>query len=405
MADTILGSLRGASSSFNSGAKQVVDLFGKRGYVSTGDKAFELIQENNDNVSFGNKIYFTVKNQPAGTYMGSPWLQFDVNDPSIGNYNKDGALGFISHVRMLHGKNVLLDYDYDAPMNLILRTMDNDRAAQYFNAATSGQSPVAAGGVFCVPLPTFYSNLINMSPATVPMAEPLPLDVPGEIKFEITLRPAADVVASGGTAGTLNSVEFVYPLYVDAAPKASGPDYFYKSIAWIQDTGSVAMTTATSTTNNMVNFGANVRRLLIAPRTQTNLNTNNSYFDVEDLTALQIRINTKEYINWSDPDDTVFRMLNLLLSDVPNYGDVVDAGAASINHGATIDFCIDPADAFSYSSSLNTIDTTKPIQVVATQASGATCDLFVVAEIDSIYKKDRSGYYYRDDAGGGVKPQ
>lgn len=387
MSDITIRSAGAVTEKFIKLASENVDLLRSTGYIASENAGREWVEMTQTGTPvWGQTLYWLLNTGAGAGFCGDQYLRIVLPAPAAGNYSSNPGFDAIGRVVVRHGGQTVMDYDYKLVMQLLLKTMEPDRAQALLYGANLGDSTPGAATYFA-PIPTFWSRLLAFREGFV---KPLALNaLNGELSIEITLNSAAGMTASGATV-TANptSITLVYEKMYDGNYNVGNSDpNIYKSISWLTEKGVSTAASGVSTSLNFTTFQGHLTKLLVAPMLVSDVDTAHNYFTSQSISYLELSVNGKLYLRQSDTTTGAESLIRSILFVDENMGNpLIGAGAASLGIPVLIPFSLDCNSPFSYTGSLNTLSNNSPLGLLITQTNGAACYIYMIAEIDVIYE-------------------
>lgn len=247
---------------------------------------------------------------PASGLLGDVFIEIILGATSGGNYAAYVGIQLMQQIRILHGSNELHNYEYSAVANLQHARMKDEVVNRILTAAGGSASGSAR---------TVYAPIYGLACSWVhpdnEFPAPFPLNLSKEsLTIEVTLRSIANVLASGGSGGSLTNAKLVYYEYIvpDAERLRISKDLnnikFYLP-DW-QTLSKSTVATATLTTIDLSGIQGSIRSLGLPLVSVANQDTNHNYILNSPIDSMELKIDgtsiyVTEYVNESIIEETI----------------------------------------------------------------------------------------------------
>lgn len=221
---------------------------------------------------------------PQNALLGEPYLVCSLGALAAGNYANYPGLNLIRQLELKSNSQTIQQFDMDAAMVEVL-----SRASAEFSdlvADVTGGTGFASGD-FVVPLPVFWSQMMDFDQAPVPLNTNL---VNSKMQLVVNVRGVNDIKLTASTAPSasftcvLKFKKFSVDSKLAALHLSERPSWLYKGYDFKTLTNKT-VATATSTEYDLSAVKGSVAAWCLLLRSSANL-ANNQRFDLEDLTRV-----------------------------------------------------------------------------------------------------------------------
>lgn len=235
-------------------------------------------------------------NLPLEGHIIDVCLQMNLGALSSGNYCKYPGMALITQVQLLHGSEVLHQYDYREVMSACLSLLNNSEKDTVLKAA--GGTSFASGNC-TVPIPLFFNRW--MSKKNIPMPAFPAHKLKSKLKLKLTLDTAANVAASGSTAGTPTITGNFILTY--GYTEFAGEDFPYLSY---DPESKIGTTIATATATDVICDGVvgNIAHIVPIIKKVSDYTTAHDYFQNYDCDVIKLQVNSDKQYFESDESTT-----------------------------------------------------------------------------------------------------
>lgn len=305
-------------------------------------------------------------------------IEVSLGATSGGNYSPNMATQYISNVKVEHGSNELHNYAYAPVYEYISSKWSNERKTR--TQLASGGSASGSAVVGYTPLFAFFTSWRH--PAN-DIPSPLPLVCCKGDVFVVTLtnRGVANILASGGSGGSLTSLRLVYwELVVDSSAidviskKMQSGKWKYFSMDW-QTPSSSTVATATLTTLDLSGLQGDLKALAISVKLASDESTNHNYYINKAWTAGELKADDQSLYKFSTSNERIF---DDLVFNKSKWGADSTNGVCD-----TIEFDR-RSDDHSYSGSFPT-SASKKLTLDVTHALGANANVYPCGVFNRYY--------------------
>lgn len=229
-----------------------------------------------------------------GSLVGDTLLETSLGATGGGNYAPFPAAAIITNVRISHGSNELHNYLFRGYWQFLQSIVPNEMKSRF--QAAAGASGAGAAVVGYAPIGTFWSSFKHEK-NDFPV--PLPLNASSTyMLFEITLDTIANILASGGSGGSLVSSTLIWwEFIVDGveagkiATLVQGPEWNRYGYDWQTVANTTVATGASAPTPlDLSGLQGDIKELIISPVTSTNWDTNHSYFTTANIVYADLQV-------------------------------------------------------------------------------------------------------------------
>jgi hypothetical protein len=243
----------------------------------------------------GDTLIFQI---PPTGMLTDCFLEIGIAVTGGGNWSANVGLNYPSRVRLLHGGQELHNYEYSAVTQVKLGRMPIEQSARVYTAA-GGAAAATARRVYA-PL-WLPGSSFGHKEGDVPT--PLPLFMSTEsLQLEVDTRTVANILASGGSGGSITSVKLVYFEWIvqdEEKQRVKGQPWK----AYVEDYVTLSQTsvaTATLTTIDLSGLKNSLKSIGLPCVSVANADTNHNYvlnsnFDSSELLADGQRLYFSEY--------------------------------------------------------------------------------------------------------------
>lgn len=249
--------------------------------------------------SGGDTAIFSI---PPTGFLGDAYLEFVMAATSSGNYAANFGLSLPNRVRLLHGGQEIVNYEYSSVTQLCFSRIKGEEVARYYTGAGGAASGTARTVYAPLALPggSWFHRKNEFT-------TPLPLFLTSEaLSLEVDLRTVATVIASGASGGSITSVKLVYYEWIVSdlekqriKAQADSWKYFISDFTTLSQT---SIATATLTTVDLTGFKNSIKSIGLPMVSVANQDTNhnfvlNSNFNSCELRCDGVRLYFTEYVN------------------------------------------------------------------------------------------------------------
>lgn len=373
MASKIINSqLRHSMAKFAQNAQMAVDPLFPAGHASVQSPVVYERKEIDITSKVGFGSSFTQR-LPQQDYIGECYLEVKVSQ-SAGSEQMCEYPGLAFLERMtLKNTTTIQEYDLLPVYEYMLNKMRNEqRDTIYEVVGGTAFVPSVGGDSFLVPIPVFWSKLMDRS------NEPLPAHILNSpVELECRVRSKVDLLQAGATAGNfaLVSVKLRFIQYETSDTQLSShlsqrDAYNFKTFDF-QTISNNIVQSGSKTKLDLTAFDGDLSHLQISCQTQANRDTNKYYFRNEDIDELILNFDGNEYSRLESDKQMTYEHLVL-------YGGHGNHSAANKNETYIMSFGIDIQDPRAYSGSLNTNDL-NALHLDVTHSVGSACYVDVMA--------------------------
>lgn len=239
---------------------------------------------------------------PPTGFLGDCFLEIGLAATGGGNWAANVGLAYPNRVRMLHSGQELVNYEYSAVSQVKFSRMRQEAVNRVYTA--SGGAAAGTARRVYAPLWLPGSSLGHRDDE---FTTPFPMFLSGEaIQLEIDTRTVANILASGGSGGSISSVKLVYfEWIVSDLEKQRIKSQSNEWKLFIEDyvtLNQTSVATATLTTIDLTGFKNSLKSVALAMVSVANADTNHNYvlnsnYDSVELLADGQRLYFSEYTN------------------------------------------------------------------------------------------------------------
>lgn len=247
---------------------------------------------------------------PPTGFLGDCYLEFVMAATSGGNYAANFGLALPQQIRFTHGGQDIVNHEYSAVLQVIFSRLNAEKVARFYNAAGGAASGTARTVYAPLVLPgSSWFHKENTFPCPLPMfltTESLQLDV--------DLRTVANVLASGGSGGSITSVKLVYYEYIvsDLEKKRiqAQADSWKLFVADFSTISQTSVATATTTTIDLSGLKNSLKSIGLPMVSVANQDTNHNYVLNSNFNSCELRADgtslyKTEYVNEGIMDEMI----------------------------------------------------------------------------------------------------
>lgn len=321
----------------------------------------------------------------SGGLIGDTWLEIVLGATSGGNYTKNMGTQIVSIVEIKHGGEELHNYYYRDAFEYMSTCWLNERKTEM--QLISGGA--AAGSAVTTEVPVFafwcsWQHDRNEFPPPLPL-----LNAKADLDVEVTLRAIADILASGGSGGSLTSMTLRYvEFYVGDADRTNienalgGWNRYAYDIQKGPATATVA--TATSTDIDCSSVKGDIKELLIHTKLVSDVDTNHDHYINKNLTNLELKLDGETKYKFDSSNNR--RMHNQLFNTSKVGRDSTNGCADCINFSRA-------KDAHTWCGAVNSSSYNK-LTLSVTHALGANAYVTIVPVRNVLYQFQQ-GFFKR----------
>ncbi len=231
---------------------------------------------------------------PSHGMIGDLIAEVSLGATGGGNYAPFPAAALITNVRIAHGGNELHNYPYRPFWQFLQSLSPNELKTRFQNAA--GASGAGAAVIGYAPIGAFWTSFKHEK-NDFPV--PLPIMASSQyLQVEITLDTIANILASGGSGGSLTTMNLLYWEFIVDGSKAAaiinsvqGKDWNRYGYDWqVVPATTVATGTSAVTAVNLSGLQGDIKEIVYYGVTSTNNDTNHSYFACQNLVYVDLTV-------------------------------------------------------------------------------------------------------------------
>ena len=221
---------------------------------------------------------------PQNALLGECYLVCNLGTLAAGNYADYPGLNLIRQIEVKSNSQTIQQFDYDVVMHEVI-----SRGGSEFSDMIADVTGGAAftSGDFIVPLPLFWSQLMDFGPAPVPINTAL---VNSKMQFVINVRGVNDIKLTASTAPNasftcvLKFKKHTTDMKMNALHLAQTGHWLYKGYDYKTLTDKTAVT-ATSTDVDVSAVKGSIAAWSLSTRLDTDL-ANNQRFNLQELSRV-----------------------------------------------------------------------------------------------------------------------
>ena len=306
-----------------------------------------------------------------GTLLSDMYFEITLGAVT-GSYCPLVAWNSVTNVLIDTSGEQLHNYNLSGPsgvMNYFQTLWLNETKLRYQTAA-GGATPGA--GTYYVPIPAFWTNFKHAGHEGMDHFQtPLPNLVLGAapLNVTLTLNTVANMLASGGSGGSITSCRLIYYEFVIDPKNAraivdyvNSPNYLAFGFDW-QSVSNTTVATGTSTLVDMSTLQGALKEIIVSTVLVSDNDTNHNVFNQQNLTACSLQVDGVEIYKFSVLNENLMDQLIFNQSRIgvdPTYGSPL-----------VINFSKRRDDA-AWDGDLNS-DIYKKFIIYVTHAAGANC--------------------------------
>lgn len=324
----------------------------------------------------------TYQVQARNTLIGDMFLEVSLAATGGGNYCTFPCISLPTNVRISHGSNELHNYLYRPTMNKLFGDLPNELKTRYQQIGGGSGSGSAVIGY--APLPTFWTSFRH---SANDFPTPLPLGASStNLQIEVTLDSIANILASGGSGGSLTSATLVYWEFIPDGKEANNVfenvktpkawqrfGYDYQTVS----ATTVATGTSSPTTIDLSGLQGSIKELDYYGVTSTNNDTNHSYFTQQALVYADLQVDSISIYSSVQGTSNELILDQLIFNSAKVGSDSTYGECYQLNFGRR-------HDSHAWDGSLNS-SIFKKLSLLVEQSSGGNVYANVVATMTRYY--------------------
>lgn len=316
--------------------------------------------------------------------VGEMFISVALSAATTSTYCPWVGLCMIETVDIMQSGNQIMTYDYQTVLDDILsRLCEEDRQ---LILACAG-SPTNNAGTYIIPIPSFWSKLINIKDGVMQDTQPLlaHLISSSSIQIRLKLRGGAHCLAATSTAPVINGVPSLYyqsfivpPEEIMRQKKMYSDSYTFKSIDF-QVVSRPAIATATETSIDLSSIKTKVRSLTIESLLASDVSTAHAWYNNQVVDTFSLDVDSRPCFYKLDSRATS-RYYDFILGESSG----TPSSSTSIGEiGGRIQFCIDHDTRII--SGFLAFEKFGVVTLKLTHSAGANCDVKVLAMSECAY--------------------
>ncbi len=315
------------------------------------------------------------------TLIGDMFLEVSLGS-CTGNYCTFPGISLPTNVRISHGSNELHNYLYRPVMNKVFGDLPNELKSRYQTIA--GGASGTAAQICYAPIPTFWTSFKH---GENDFSTPFPLGAASTyLQLDVTLDTIANILASGGSGGSLVATNIVYWEFIPDPKEANKVFEYVKSGSWerfgydYQSVNATTIATGTSspTTVDLSGMQGSIKEIDYYCVTSTNNDTNHSYYTQQAMVYADLQIDSISIYNSVQGSVNELILDQLIFNSAKVGADATYGEIYQINFGRR-------HDSHSWDGSLNS-SIFKKLSLLVEQGSGGNAYCNVVATMTRYYK-------------------
>jgi hypothetical protein len=309
-----------------------------------------------------------------GTLISDMYLEISLGATSGGNYSTLMAWNIVQNILISHGGNTLAQYDY-MPFIEYLCTVWNNEIKSQFQTIAGGAASGSATVVYA-PVGAYWTNWKHVGHEGE-FQTPLPLLASSTpIQVDVQLRSIANILAAGGSGGSLSSMRLIYYEFVIPSGKQqeiisivkNSPEYRFFGYDW-QTISQSTIATGTLTTIDLSAFQGDLKEIIYPLKLASDIDTAHNYFINKVYTNASLKVDGTEIYLFNQTNEMKIDQLIFNQAGV---------GTDSTNGLAPVVNFSKRRDSFVWDGSLNS-NAYKKFTIDLTHALGANAYVFPLA--------------------------
>ena len=226
-------------------------------------------------------------------YTSECYLLIEMAALTAGTYSDYLGISLIDRIVVRHG-DVLQEFNYSQAIEHILTNWGSDSKRRQFLNSVGPSTGVANPGAFVVPLPVFWSKLID------PNNAPLPTHMlQSPVQIEIYFRTGANIASAAGVGMGFTSVKFMQEQIDTTAVVKSNhlsmiDSWNYKSLDF-QTSRRYTLASGTPLDIDLSYLDGSFTGLLVISVPETDITTAKNYFYKDTIDSYELEIDGQLY--------------------------------------------------------------------------------------------------------------